>query len=136
MNKRPEEALQDIQELLSDCEHILEIDCSDQKLCEMLEQLEILKSQSDGYLEQLMDQKMNSKSGRSREMASLMLTEEKNLQRQLAKGISSDEKSPADDCGDLNIGVLYVEYLTGRAMQSIREALISAMCLKIVSDDM
>ncbi len=133
----PEETLESIYELLSDCEHILEIECSDQRLSKMQEQLSALIAQSESYRRNLLDQQKNSKSVRSREIAALMLEEEDHLERQLLKGIPGygDKKEAAAGHKDLNIGALCVEYLSGRAMQSIRETLIGAMSLKITSGE-
>lgn len=138
MDRGPEETLESIYELLSDCEHILEKECSDQRLSEMQEQLSVLTAQSEYYRRNLIDQQMNSKSLRSREFAALMLTEKNDLERQLLKGIPGylNQKETADDLKDINIGALCVEYLSGRAMQSIRETLIGAIKLKIASGDL
>ncbi len=138
MDRGPEKTLESIYELLSDCEHILEKECSDQRLSEMQEQLSVLTAQSECYRRNLMDQQMNSRSLKSREFAALMLAEENDLERQLLEGIPGhlDKEKAADDHNDLNIGALCVEYLSGRAMQSIRETLIGAMKLKIASGDL
>ncbi len=59
MDRGPEETLESIYELLSDCEHILEKECSDQRLSEMQEQLSVLTAQSEYYRRNLIDQQMN-----------------------------------------------------------------------------
>ncbi len=75
LDRGPEETLESIYELLSDCEHILEKECSDQRMSERQEQLSVLTAQSECYRRNLIDQQMNSKCLRSRKFAALTQSE-------------------------------------------------------------
>ncbi len=125
MDKLSEEALEKMEIVFEACDHILELDLSDQVIDEMRVQISALQKQSEDYQKHLMDQENNSKSYISRDMAAVLLREDHRV------GEWQDEISQ-----DINVGALYVEYLTGRARQSIREALIVAMHLKILSMQM
>ncbi len=130
-----DEVLQDMESLFSDCNHILEEDISDQVMDQMHKRITLLQKQSEEYKENLLDQESNSKSPVSREMASLLLTEDRKIRDMIERYFSpaEDTMRMAGARADVNVGALYVEYLTGRALQSTREALIGAMNLKILS---
>lgn len=155
-----DESLQGMTKLFDICDHILEEDVPDWVVAEMREWIICLEKQSDAYRKNLLDQERNSKSELSRKMASLLLTEDRKIEavieseipimrdlspddgryacgtankRDRSDGMHDREKQGDMTRSDVNIGALYVEYLTGRAMQSIRDALIGAMKLKILS---
>lgn len=132
-----DKALQSMEELLDICDHILEEDLSDHTINKMRDRIVFLQKQSEDYSNYLTDQENNSRSSLSREMASLLLEEDKEIRNCLGK-VFPDTKCRMRVFGintDENMGALCVEYLTGRARQSIRDALISAMKLRILSED-
>ncbi len=130
-----DEVLKDMENLFTVCNHILEENIPDQGIDKMKDQVIVLRQQSEDYKKNLLDQENNSKSDVSREMASLLLTEDRKLEDLIERDFPSERNrlQTAGSGPDMNVGALYVEYLTGRAMQSIREALVGAMNLKILS---
>ncbi len=132
-----DETLYSIKELFVFCNHILEEELSDQDLKRIQDQIRDLLNQSEGYRELLQDQKENSRSDLSREIAGAFLEEDQTFQDFMKDSIvmKNDRKCSSGSGDDFNEGALYVEYLTGRAMQSIREALIGAMNLKTMQKE-
>lgn len=128
------EALGGIENLLFVCDHILEEDIPEQEIPKMQERLRLLQKQSDDYKKRLSDQGENSMSDLSRRIASLFLEEDRILESFIKKNFTDTDYTGnySGVAGDINIGALCVEYLTDRARQSIREALIGAMNLKIL----
>ncbi len=137
METLPEQVLGNVDSLLSRCDHILETELSDQELVRLQAELNHLKTQSASYLQELADKKANACSEHSRIIAALILTEEQNLEEfmttQFPQGSRTDRESLSDQ--ELNIGALYVEYMTDRARQSLREALIGACQLKLLDKE-
>ncbi len=135
MVSHPDEVLQDMESLFTDCNHILEEDIPDQIIDQMREWMSFLEKQSEEYKQNLLEHESNSKSALSREMASLLLTEEKKIKDLIERDFpyAEEKENAAAPRADVNVGALYVEYLTGRALQSAREALIGAMNLKVLS---
>ncbi len=135
-----EEILQDMKKmetLFTTCDHILEEEVSEQTIREMQDRVQNLREQSEAYKHSLQDQEDHSRSPESRGMAALLLTEDREIEARIKRqfpdaGDRAGEETPP---ADVNVGALYVEYLTGRAMQSIRIALIGAMNLKLLSED-
>lgn len=136
MNKYSHEALDSIEGLFTFCEHILDEPLEDQDLIAIQDKLTCLQRQCDAYQEQLRDQKAHSKSDQSKSMAATFLKEDTLFQDFMKKAFSEKKNSDADEIeASMNIGALYVEYLTGRARQSVREALIGAFSLKLIQKE-
>lgn len=133
-----DETLYSIKELFVFCDHILEEELSDQDLRKIQDRICDLLNQSEEYQELLLDQKEHSRSELSREIAGTFLEEDQRFQDFMKDTIvmKNDRKCLSGGEDDFNEGALYVEYLTGRAMQSIREALIGAMNLKTIQEEM
>lgn len=128
--------LREMEQLFHSCIYILETEASDQNGKAMQEQLVSLQTQSDVYKTFLSDQAEHSRSVMSRDMASLIIAEEGKIESLLAEYFPDDpEKATAVlSDADYNIRALFEEYLTGRAMQSVREALIVALKLRMLSE--
>ncbi len=121
--------------LLEACNHILEEKIPKDDLEGLLAQIDIMVAQSESYMANLQNQGTNSRSSISREIASLILNEDKKLRALIEKDFPEPGKhESAKGPEDLNVGVLYEEYLTGRAMQAVREALIGAVNLKMLQE--
>ncbi len=123
------EALCSMEKLLSFCDHILEEPLSDQDISIMRDELNHLQIQSEHYKEHLRDQGNHSKSDLSRELAEMLIAEDDHFCNYLEDAFPIREKASEQE--DFNAGALCVEYLTDRARQSVREALMGAMNLKI-----
>lgn len=135
MEAYPEKAHVEMEALLTQCDHILETHFSDEELADLQNGLRLLQTEAEAYRVDLADKEAHSCSGLSRGMASMLLTEDRRVEDYLASCFSP----PGDVSGvslsdqDRNVGALYVEYLTGRARQSVREALIGAARLKLLT---
>lgn len=130
-----DETLKSIEQILAECDHILEIELPDNVIDEMEEQIAMLQQRSEEYIGNLADQEQHSRSASSRDMAALLLAEEEKIRELIEKELASvgNRTDVSETEQAINVCALCVEYLTGRARQSIREALIGAMNLKILS---
>ncbi len=124
-----------IEELLACCDHILEEKMTEQELQNIRIELNELCQQAENYRSRLQDQKQHSRSDLSRKIASQLLQEDRKLSALLSGYFPERENGAWEEERDADIGALYVEYLTGRARQSIREALIGAIHLKILQKE-
>lgn len=129
-------ALREIETLFHNSIHILGTGISEQTEENLQNQLTRLQKQSEDYKAFLSDQAEHSRSSLSRDMAALIMIEERKIENLLAEYFPDDPEKAADMISDedYNVRALYEEYLTGRAMQSVREALIGAIKLRILSE--
>ncbi len=125
-----DETLTSMEDMFTVCDHILEEEMSKEDLDSLEERIGSLCRQTEDYRDYLRDQESNSRLELSREMAAALLAEDRRIRELVEKDFPSGDRS---ESADVNVGALYVEYLTGRARQSVREALIGAMILKTFS---
>ncbi len=122
--------------LLESCNHILEEKIPKDDISYLLSQADLMTTQSDTYRAELRNQSENSRSGVSREIATQILDEDIKVTDLIQKAFPECEMISEDgEDVDLNVGALYEEYLTGRAMQAIREAIIGAIHLKMIQNE-
>ncbi len=128
------EAFCSMEKLFVFCEHILDERVSLQEMTAMQNELMLLQKQSEDYQEQLQDQEEHSRSDHSKMIAASFLEEDRRF-RDFTKRtfLAGKRKETDEETDDMDLGALYVEYLTGRARQSVREALIGALNLKLSS---
>ncbi len=93
-----------------------------------------LLAQSELYYRNLADKGENSRSEVSRRIAATLLNEERWSVNPLyyKKGFPGDINDEDLTMTDLDIEALYVEYLTGRARQALRDAEMGALYLKLL----
>ena len=130
-----EQFLMDMDEILLRCDQILENSISDDELSVIKSDMEDLKKQSELYYENLKDQIENSKLDFSRKLAAIVLKEDEEIKRFPETYYSLDNSfGSVGSIENVNEIALYVEYLSGRAKQAFRDALIGAMRLKLLAE--
>ncbi len=130
-----EQFLMDMDEILLRCDRILENHISDTELSVIKRDMEDLKKQSELYYENLKDQIKNSKLDFSRKLAAIVLKEDENIENFFESYYSVDNFFGSEiSMEKMNEIALYVEYLSGRAKQAFRDALIGAMGLKLLAE--
>ncbi len=130
-----EQFLMDMDEILLRCDRILENHISDTELSVIKRDMEDLKKQSELYYENLKDQIENSKLDISRKLAAIVLKEDEKIEDFFESYYSVDNFFGSEiSMENMNEIALYVEYLSGRAKQAFRDALIGAMGLKLLAE--
>lgn len=135
MDEKIENIRTELDELSEDVKRILDSKISEPEIKGIKKYLDQLLSQSETYYRNLKDKGMNSRSEVSRRMAMSLLSEERWSVNPLynKEGFPSDIKREDISSVDLDIEALYVEYLTGRARQALRDAEMGALYLKLLS---
>ncbi len=135
MDEKIENIRTELDGLSEDIRKILDSEVSEAEIQGIEAYMQQLMSQSETYYSNLRDKGMNSRSEVSRRMAMSLLNEERWSVNPLynKEGFPLDINSTNISSMDLDIEALYVEYLTGRARQALRDAEMGALYLKLLS---
>ncbi len=124
----------DVEDMLQKCDQILESSISEEELPAIRQEMEELRRQSIEYYDNLKDQVENSKLEFSRKVASMILREDKDIKQYLEDQYLRNRAfftEPA--ANDIDERALYVEYLSGRARQAFRDAMMGAINLRLLA---
>lgn len=124
-----------LDELSAVCSNILDPESSEIEMQRIREYMHQLLAESEQYYRNLADKGKNSRSEVSRRIAMTLLNEERWSVNPLyfKEGFPADINDEDISLMDLDIEALYVEYLTGRARQALRDAEMGELYLKLLS---
>lgn len=121
--------------LSEDVRSVLDSEISEEDLQGIRGDMQQLLAQSERYYKELKDKGENSRSEVSRHIANVLLNEECWSVNPLYNKEGFPKEFGDEDISstDLDLEALYVEYLTGRAGQALRDAEMGELYLKIIN---